>query len=99
MAKDDVQWMNVDIETLTPEMKELYAKYKEQYAVMKEAREAFEEAFAGEVSLAPGKRVAFGYKFGKLRVGVVDAGKPKSASKAATLSDFIAAQERSGRRA
>lgn len=100
MTKDkDVKWTNVDTETLPPEMKKLYAKYKAQYALMKEAREAFEEAFAGEVSLAPGKRVAFGYKYGKLSVGVVDAGKPKSDAKTATLSDFIAAQERSGRRA
>lgn len=100
MTKDkDVKWMNVDVESLPAPIAKLYAKYKAQYALMKEAREAFEDAFAGEVSLPPGKRVAFGYKFGKLSVGVVDAGKAKADAKTATLSDFIAAQERSGRRA
>lgn len=100
MAKIEAKWTNVNVETLPPAMAKLWAKYKAQYALMKEAREAFEDAFAGEVSLPAGKKIAFGYNFGKLAVAVVDGGaKPKSDVSAISLADWAAAQERSGRRA
>ena len=99
MAKDDVKWTTVDVDSLPQEMKKLYAKYKAQYALMKEAREAFEDAFAGEVSLPAGKKVAFGYKFGKLSVGVVDAGKAANSGKTKSLADWLGDQEKTGRRA
>ena len=102
MAKDNsAVWHEIDPLTLTDEVKYAYDQYKAQYAAMKAARLTFETMLAAQAAPVEGKRVVFGYNFGKLSVAIVDDDrKPAKATPAKqSLADFIAAQASAGRRA
>ncbi len=78
------EWFDLDPATLPAEIAKAYAEYKAIYAAATEARKAFETAFSAIAAPPAGHRIAFAYKFGKLRMAVVaDDGKAKSASKSA----------------
>lgn len=101
MAKTDADWLTIDATTLSPELAEAYAQYKASYKLMKEARQAFEQSMADGAGLAEGKRLIFGYNFGKLSIAVVeDDRKPaKAKNQTLSLSAFLERQEASGHRA
>ena len=89
-AASDLQWRNIDIETLSPDMQEAYKSYKAAYAEAMRIREGFEHMIADAVKIPAGKRVVFGYRFGKLSLAIADDDtKPKAPSKAASLADLI----------
>lgn len=88
LTKTDAVWNTIDTETLPSAIGDAYRSYKDAYKDMKEARLAFETIIAKAIDPAKGKRVIFGYNFGKLSVAVVDAdpAKSKPASSAIALS-------------
>jgi hypothetical protein len=99
-AKVEANWVEIDVTTLHADVQEAYAAYKQVYAEMKAIRKGFEERLSKEAGLPEGKRMVFGYNFGKLSVAIVDDDrKPAKATPAKqSLADFIAAQQASGKR-
>ena len=101
MAKDNsAVWSEINPDTLPQEIAQAYALYKEMYRAMKAQRTEFETMLSAQASLPEGKRVIFGYNFGKLSVAIVDDDrKPAKATPAKqSLADFIASQASAGRR-
>lgn len=100
MAKTDAVWTELQPTSLPTEIAQAYADYKDAYKVMKDYRLAFETSLANAASLPEGKRMVFGYNFGKLSVAIVDDDrKPAKATPAKqSLADFIAAQQAGGNR-
>ena len=100
-ANSDATWIELNPDTLPEGVAANYARYKELYREMKIVRGTFEESLAQAASIPAGKRMIFGYNFGKLSVAIVDDDrKPAKATPAKqSLADFIAAQAQSGRRA
>lgn len=100
MAKTDAVWHELDISTLSPSIQVEYVKYKQMYAEMKAQRSVFENVLSAAAELPQGKRMVFGYNFGKLSVAVVEddrkTAKPTPAKQ--SLADFIASQASAGRR-
>jgi hypothetical protein len=82
--KSDAVWVEIDPETLEAQQAQAYAAYKASYRVMKEQRGAFEAAMAQGVP--QGKRMIFGYNFGKLSVAVVDDDRATAKPKAQKMS-------------
>ena len=96
MAKNmDAVWSEINPETLPSAIREAYALYKEMYKEMKAQRTAFETMLANAAGMPEGKRIVFGYNFGKLSVALVDDDrKPAKATPARqSLADFIASQQ------
>lgn len=101
MAKDSTAvWSEINPDTLPAEIGQAYALYKEMYREMKAQRTQFETMLSDAATLPEGKRVIFGYNFGKLSVAIVDDDrKPAKATPAKqSLADFIASQASAGRR-
>lgn len=100
VAKQDANWVNVDIETLTPDIRDAYENYKLAYKTMKAARSVFEDTMMANAELAQRQRMIFGYNFGKLSVAIVEddrkAAKPKAQTK--SLSEFLAGAKGNGDR-
>lgn len=99
MAKTDAVWTEINPASLPEAVSKAYGEYKEYYREMKAARLRFETSLADMATLPEGKRMVFGYNFGKLSVAIVDDDrKPAKAMPAKqSLADFIAAQQASGR--
>lgn len=96
MAKQEANWVTIDVETLSDVQQMAYDEYKTKYRAMKAAREAFEGEMAAGVP--PGKRMVFGYNFGKLSVALVDDDrKPSKIKGTASLADFLALASANGR--
>lgn len=100
-ARIEANWVEINPTTLSGDAASLYASYKEAYRIAKAMREKFEAEMNELADCPDGKRLAFGYNFGKLSVAMVDDnGKPASKAKAPlSLSAFLADQTASGRRA
>lgn len=102
MAKtqSDAVWSEINPDTLPQNMREAYAEYKGYYTMMKAQRLRFETMVSDAAALPEGKRMVFGYNFGKLSVAIVDDDrKPAKATPAKqSLADFIASQASAGRR-
>ena len=103
MAKPRIEanWVEIKPETLNGDAASLYNSYKVAYRIAKAMREKFENEMQELAGLPEGKRLVFGYNFGKLSVAVVDDDrKAKVAGKSAqTLSQFLAGQMASDNRA
>jgi hypothetical protein len=96
--RTDAQWITIDVDTLTPHIGRAYEAYKAAYKAMKDARAKFEEDMALEADLPVGKRLVFGYNFGKLSVAVVeDDRKPVAKAGAQSLSSYLASMQVKGR--
>lgn len=103
VAQVKADWLELDFDKLSQGEQAAYQNYKALYRQMKEARTAFEELMnenaRAEQDLPIGKKLVFGYNFGKLSVAVVaDDVKPK-AKAAGSLSDYLAGMNGQGRRA
>lgn len=86
-AKSDAVWSELNVDSLEAGDASNYAAYKALYREMKATREAFE---GGLQRLAPeGKRLIFGYNFGKLSVAIVEAIDKPKAKGAVDLSTLI----------
>ena len=96
MAKAQAEWIEIDPSTLPEVVQGAYRDYKARYASMKAARLAFEAAMAQEFVPPSGKRLAFGYNFGKLSVAVVEDDR-KAPKAGGSLAEYLARQAREGR--
>lgn len=95
MAKFETKldWVQVDVASLSTEHQAAYADYKAAYADMKLARQAFEQGM--QTNAPKGKRLVFGYNFGKLSVALDDAkDAPKAKAGVQSLADFLAHSDR-----
>ena len=93
MAKSPstANWQTIDPETLPAPVAKQYLRYKETYKEMKADRDAFEQAMRDLAPTPDGKRLVFGYNFGKLSIAAVDdTAKPASTKGALSLSAFLA---------
>lgn len=101
MAKSTTpaNWQTIDPTTLPVPIVKQYERYKEAYREMKAERKAFEDALSALAPASPGKRIAFGYNYGKLSIAVVDDdAKPAPAKGALSLGDFLKSQHALGKR-
>lgn len=100
MSKTDAVWHELDAATLPVEAKTAYEAYKALYREAKAKRQEFEQAMNTAAELPEGKRMVFGYNFGKLSAAIVDDDrKPAKATPAKqSLADFLKAQADSGKR-
>lgn len=101
MAKSTTtaNWQTLDPETLPEAVRKQYLRYKESYKEMKMDRDAFEQAMRDQAAAPQGKRLVFGYNFGKLSVALVDDdAKPVAAKGSLSLSAFLAGQTAQGKR-
>lgn len=100
-TKRDAAWTEINPASLPTEIGAKHAAYKTAYQAMKDARQAFEDAMEAAAELPQGKRMIFGYNFGKLSVAVVDDDrKAKAAPKGSlNLADFLRQQAQGGRNA
>lgn len=98
VAKQDANWVNIDIDSLSAGQREAYEAYKALYRTMKQAREGFEAVMAS--GIPQGQRMIFGYNFGKLSVAVVDDDRkaPKAKAQTQSLSQFLAQAKSHGDR-
>lgn len=82
-TQSEATWIVLDPETLPKASQAQYRTYKTTYAEMKADRETFENGL--REALAPktpaGKRIVFGYNFGKLSIAMVDDDAKKAAPK------------------
>lgn len=93
MADTKAVWLDVNVSDISPDAKAQYEAYKAAYRVMKEARAQFEETMAMDYAVATGKRLVFGYNFGKLSIAVVADDKPRKVAKAkVSLAEFLKQQ-------
>lgn len=96
---DQAVWVNIDETTLSDTERRLYASVKAAWRAAKEAKATFEDAMQANIT-EEGKRMIFGYRFGKLSVAIVE-GEAKSERKPAkgalNLSAYLAMQAASGR--
>jgi len=89
-TKTDAVWHTLDTDALPPPILSKYDAYKEAYKAMKAERLEFETALAKAIDPPKGKRVIFGYNFGKLSVAVVDDdAKAKAKPATTTLADLV----------
>lgn len=92
--KNAAHWADIDVETLPVEAQVAYAEYKTAQRAAAALRATFEQTVTASLELPQGKRMAFGYKFGKLSAALVEddrkASKPKQAK--GSLADFLAQQ-------
>lgn len=98
MTKQDANWVNIDIDSLSGEQLDAYKAYKDAYRTMKASREAFENIMGRNIP--QGQRMIFGYNFGKLSVAVVEDDRKVAKPKATTqsLSEFLAQAKAHGHR-
>lgn len=98
MAKQDANWVNIDIDSLSPDQRKAYETYKNAYRAMKALREEFETVMGSDIP--QGQRMIFGYNFGKLSVAVVEDDRKVAKAKAQTqsLSQFLAQAKSHGDR-
>jgi len=97
--RTDAQWIVIDPTTLNDLPRAAYDVYKDAYKTARKAREDFETLMAESVEVPEGKRLVFGYNFGKLSVAVVDDDR-KPAAKAnvpQSLSSYLAGMTQKGR--
>lgn len=95
----DATWMQVDPETLPETAQALYADYVAKRRLAGAAKAAFEQEMQSAADCPAGKRLVFGYNFGKLSVAIVDDDrKPaKSAQPKLSLAEFMQRQAANGR--
>lgn len=96
MAKhnSDAVWSEIDPSSLNPATFKAYNEYVAARKLANEARKVFENMAQADANVADGKRMVFGYNFGKLSVAIVDgevkASKPTKPK--LSLADYLKAQ-------
>jgi hypothetical protein len=99
MAKDsNAVWSEIDVTTLDDGQREAYEAYKAKSREAATLRTEFEVMM--QAGVPEGKKLVFGYRFGKLSAAIVDDDrKPAKASPAKqSLSEFLASQRNAGAR-
>lgn len=81
-------WKTIDIDTLKPALRKAYDALKAKRAEASVLRDEFEKLVSTEVALPTGKRMAFGYNYGKLSMAVTEAEERKAPKGAVALAAF-----------
>lgn len=99
IQKNDAVWVEIDPATLDAQAQAQYKAYKDLYKQAKEAQARFEEMVNDSAGLPEGKRLVFGYRFGKLSAAVVEKEevKAKTSPQKLSLSAYMAQQKAQGR--
>ncbi len=94
----EAQWQDIDVNTLSVEAQVAYNEYKEAQRKAASLRAMFEQTIVESLPIPAGKRMVFGYRFGKLSAALVEDDRKTKAPKQAkgSLADFLAAQSSSG---
>ena len=90
MAKQELDWTNINVDSLDQEHQDNYAAYKAAYALMKEAKTEFENTMNAKAGLPQGKRLFFGYNFGKLSLAIGNDDAKPQAKGTPSLAQFLA---------
>jgi hypothetical protein len=94
----EAQWQDIDVDTLSNTAQAAYNEYKNAQRKAASLRQAFEDSVTASLELPQGKRMVFGYRFGKLSAALVEddrkAAKPKQVK--GSLADFLAQQTGNG---
>ena len=87
-------WQDIDVATLGAEAQAAYNEYKIAQRMAAELRAKFEQSVIDGLPIPQGKRMVFGYRFGKLSAALVDDDRKPSKAKQAkgSLADFLAQQ-------
>lgn len=87
-------WQDIDVTTLSVEAQVAYNEYKDAQRKAASLRAEFEQAVVNGLPIPQGKRMVFGYRFGKLSAAIVDDDRKPSKTKQAkgSLADFMAQQ-------
>lgn len=91
---DDADWQTLDATKLPDDLLAAYELYTEAALAAREAKKHFEDSMSKAATLPKGKRLIFGYRFGKLSIAIVDAADkpaPKPAAPKQSLSEWLAA--------
>lgn len=99
MAYDKkAEWTDINPEELPEDIKAKFMAYKQAYKQAKDLRTWFEDLMRDQAALPEGKKLVFGYNFGKLSLAVVDDDQPKRApaKPKQSLAEYLAAQRASG---
>lgn len=96
--KTEATWIEIDPTSLPAQVREGYERYKALYREMKDARNLFEMALSAQAAPPQGKRVVFGYNFGKLSVAIVDDDRKPTKPKTSitSLAQFMAQAQANG---
>jgi hypothetical protein len=97
MPKHVATWVEIDAEALAIDQRQAYDEYKAAYRDMKVLRTEFERSMGQ--ALPEGKRMIFGYNFGKLSVALVEDDRKPAKPAKQSLAEFLASQAEAGRRA
>lgn len=96
----DANWKQIDPDTLPEGLQALYADYVAKRRAAGAAKALFEQTMNADSDMAgTGKRLVFGYNFGKLSAAIVDDDRkaPKSAQPKLSLAEFMRQQAANGR--
>ena len=94
----DANWQDINVASLSDEAQVAYSEYKDAQRKAASLRTEFETMVTASLKLPQGKKMVFGYRFGKLSAALVadDGKKAKAAQAKGSLADFLAAQGASG---
>ena len=97
----EAQWQDIDVNTLSAEAQVAYEEYKAAQRKAASLRQTFEDCVTGALQLPVGKRMVFGYRFGKLSAALVEDDRKAAKVKQTkgSLADFLAAQGAGGHNA
>lgn len=87
-------WQDIDVTTLSAEAQVAYEDYKTAQRKAASLRHEFELAIHASIQIPAGKRMVFGYRFGKLSASLVEDDRKVAKAKQAkgSLADFLAQQ-------
>src|SRR6185437_7634122 len=97
-AQSEAQWQDIDVDSLDESLKTPYELYKEAQREAAKLRAAFEQDMNDAAGLPEGKKLVFGYRFGKLSAAIVDdTSKPKVRPNGKlSLGEYLKAQQLQG---
>jgi hypothetical protein len=81
-----VVWTNLDVASMPEDLQRLYFAYRQAFDVAEKARKLFEEETNEAYDVGATNKLAFGYRFGKLSVGIVPKTRPTSTGTASIAS-------------
>ena len=90
----EAQWQDIDVNSLSVEAQVAYNEYKEAQRKAAALRSVFEQTVTDSLPIPQGRRMVFGYRFGKLSAALVEDDRKAKAPKQVkgSLADFLAQQ-------
>ena len=89
-------WQELDVSKLSIKAQKAYQDYRTAQGLAKSARLSFEAVVKSDFSAPDGRELAFGYKFGKLAVTLVDAKAAPNGKGKVSLAEYLSGRQSSG---